>query len=249
MIIAHRGESFLAPENTLSSINLAWKKGAMAVEIDIHLTLDNEVVVIHDFDTGRTGDKNLRIKDSTLQQLKDVDIRNNKLLPFSREKIPTLKEVLKTIPPKGKLVIEVKCGEEIIKPLASILQNSGLEIYQIEIIAFDIRTLSLFKSIIPQYKMLWLLDLDYTIPNWLYWSRPNRILKKVIDNNLDGIDAWAGKVLTKNFINVFKEEDLWVYTWTVDDIHIARKLYDYGVDGITTNRAGWLTEQLNTFEK
>ncbi|MBC8001501.1 MAG: glycerophosphodiester phosphodiesterase, partial [Opitutaceae bacterium] len=54
-IIAHRGASFDAPENTLAAMNLAWKQKADAVELDIHLTKDGRVIVIHDFDTKRVG--------------------------------------------------------------------------------------------------------------------------------------------------------------------------------------------------
>ncbi len=55
LIIAHRGESFIAPENTLAAINLAWKNGAKAVEIDVQITSDNEIVVIHDKNTKRSA--------------------------------------------------------------------------------------------------------------------------------------------------------------------------------------------------
>jgi len=62
LIIAHRGESFDAPENTLDSINLAWERMTKSVEIDIQLTKDNEIVVIHDWDTFRISGKKKIIK-------------------------------------------------------------------------------------------------------------------------------------------------------------------------------------------
>ncbi|MFC2120022.1 glycerophosphodiester phosphodiesterase family protein [Bacteroidota bacterium] len=74
ILIAHRGESFIAPENTLDSINLAWNNGAKAVEIDIQLTLDNEIVVIHDNSTKRVGNFNKRINKTLLKDLKKVDV-------------------------------------------------------------------------------------------------------------------------------------------------------------------------------
>ena len=61
-IIAHRGESYDAPENTLAAINLAWKRNVIAVEIDIQLTNDNEIVVIHYKDTLRVSGKKKIIK-------------------------------------------------------------------------------------------------------------------------------------------------------------------------------------------
>ena len=62
LIVAHRGESFIAPENTLVAINLAWQNGAKAVEIDVQITRDKEIVVIHDKNTKRVGNLNKSIE-------------------------------------------------------------------------------------------------------------------------------------------------------------------------------------------
>ena len=72
-IIAHRGESRLAPENTLAAINLAWQRGADAVEIDCHLTADGHLIVCHDDNTRRTAGRKLVIRQSTLAQLRELD--------------------------------------------------------------------------------------------------------------------------------------------------------------------------------
>ena len=69
LIIAHRGESFDAPENTLASFNLAWERKDKAVELDIHLTLDNEIVVIHDYDTLRISGVKKVVKKASLEEL------------------------------------------------------------------------------------------------------------------------------------------------------------------------------------
>ena len=74
MIIAHRGASYDAPENTLAAINLAWRQNADAVEVDIHVTKDQHAVVIHDADTERTGDKHLKIMEHTLNDLRKTDV-------------------------------------------------------------------------------------------------------------------------------------------------------------------------------
>jgi glycerophosphoryl diester phosphodiesterase len=73
-IIGHRGASHDAPENTLASINLAWKQRADASETDVHLTKDGEVVVIHDFNTRRVGGRNRKVVEQTLAELKELDI-------------------------------------------------------------------------------------------------------------------------------------------------------------------------------
>jgi len=243
-IIAHRGESFEALENSLSAIRLAWKKGASAVEIDVHLTADQEIVVIHDPHTGRVGDKKLFVKKSTLQELKRIRLDRKKKKISKEERIPTLHEVLETVPPEGKLIIEIKCGKEIIKPFVKILNSTKLKHHQMEVISFNFEVLSSLKIQLPHYKMLYLLDLDYYWPHWLLAIKPQKIIKKVQDQSLDGVNVWAGKVINPSFVNAFKKEGLLFYVWTVNDIQKAHRLLAYGVDAITTDRAGWMSQQL-----
>lgn len=243
-IIAHRGESFDTPENSLSAICLAWRRGIEAVEIDVRLSADNKVVVIHDKHTGRVGNKKLVVKKSALPKLKSVDIGRKKAEKYKGETIPTLLEVLETVPVASKLIIEVKCGEEIISPLTQNLKTSKLSDAQIEIMAFDFEVISEIKRKAPNYKALWLIDLDYYLPYWLIRVNPKKIIKKVINRNLDGVNLWAGKIINRSFVNAIKSEGLLVYVWTVNDLNEAQKVIDCGVDAITTNRAAWLTKQL-----
>ena len=81
---------------TIASVNLAWERNAEAVEIDVHLTFDNRVVVIHDLNTKRVAGKNKIIAKSTLEELKKLDVGSWKDKKFKEEKIPTLFEVLTT---------------------------------------------------------------------------------------------------------------------------------------------------------
>lgn len=244
LIIAHRGESFDAPENTLAAINLAWKRKAKSVEIDIQLTNDNEIVVIHDYDTLRISGKKKTINNSSLKELKLLDAGLYKGEEWRNERIPTLNEVFKTVPSLGKLIIEIKSDEDIIEKLKYELSGSNLKVSQIEIIAFNANTLSKAKKMMPEYKMLWLLDLDYSWPHWLIWMRKQKIVKKIKKLHLDGVNIWAGKLLTKDFVEYFKNAGLLVYTWTVNDPFKAQQLIEFGIDGITTDKAKWMTEQL-----
>lgn len=243
-IVAHRGESFDFPENTLSAVNSAWKQGVKAVEIDVHLTADHNIVAIHDKHTGRVGDKKLIVNKSKLADLKTVDVGAKKSPQFKGEHIPTLDEILKTVPTDAKLVVEIKCGKEIIDPLVQLLQNTTLTNNQIEIISFNLEVVSLAKKRIPQHKALWLLDLDYYWPHWLLRIKPQKIIKTIKANNLDGVDVWAGKVITKSFIKAFSNEGLLFYVWTVNDIHKAQSVLADGIDAITTDRAQWMYQQL-----
>ncbi len=244
IIIAHRGESFDAPENTLASINLAWERGAKSVEIDIQLTLDSEVVVIHDYDTLRISGVKKIIKNSSLQELRNLDFGSHKNIKWQNERIPTLKEVLQTVPIDGKLIIEIKNDQRILDKLKIELDQSKLKNSQIELIAFNVHTLATAKQMMSEYKMLWLLELDYSWPHWMIWINKKRIINKVKKLKLEGVNVWAGKILNKNFIEKFKRSGLLIYSWTVNSPEQAKILMESGIDGITSDRPSWMAQQL-----
>jgi len=244
IIIAHRGESYDAPENTLAAINLAWERNVKAVEIDIQLTADNEIIVIHDKDTLRITGKKKIVEDSSLKELRLLNAGFHKEGNWDNELIPKLTEVLATVPVDGKLIIEIKSDERILPKLEMDLSRSNLQDDQIELIDFNYATLVKAKKLMPQYRMLWLLSLDYLIPWLLVRINKKRIIKKVKKHNLDGVNVWAGRLLNRNFISQFKEAGLLVYTWTVNGPRKANILNSYGIDGITTDKAGWMKEQL-----
>ena len=93
-VMAHRGASAAAPENTLAAIQGAIDAGAQYVEIDVQETADGEIVVIHDSDLKKVGGVPLVVGESTLQQLGYTDIGSWFDLSFSDQRIPTLREVL-----------------------------------------------------------------------------------------------------------------------------------------------------------
>lgn len=73
MIYAHRGASYLAPENTLPAFLLAIEQGADSIELDVHLSADNKIVIIHDEKIDRTSTGRGRVKDMTLKELRSYD--------------------------------------------------------------------------------------------------------------------------------------------------------------------------------
>jgi glycerophosphoryl diester phosphodiesterase len=244
LIIAHRGESLDAPENTLGSINLAWQQGAEAVEIDVHLSKDNHVVVIHDFNTKRVGDRNKKTSNQILLELKELDIGSWKNEKWKNEKIPTLKEVLQTVPNKKKIIIEIKSDKKILPFIKDDIKNSKLQAEQIEFISFSYSTIVETKKLFPQNISLYLVDLDYTWYTKLISPPVEKLIAKVKNGNLDGLNVWAGNLLTKEFVHKVKTANLFLYCWTVNNPKQALKLIDWGIDGITTDRAYWLKNEL-----
>lgn len=224
LIIAHRGESEDAPENTLASVNLAWQRNDDAVEIDIHLTADNQIVVNHDYTTKRTGNINLKIKNSSLEQLWKVNVGLFKDQKWKGERIPLLSEVLKTIPPGNKLIIEIKSSKKIIPYLKEELIKFNINPEQVEIISFSYSILKEAKMQMPQFKTLWLLNLDYNWVTKITSLSGAALLRKAKKHGFDGVDTFAGKRLTEQFVQKAKSLNLLVYTWTVDNSEQALQL-------------------------
>ncbi len=115
--IGHRGIPASAPENTVEGSLLAFERGANVIELDVYLTTDGEVVVMHDGTTGRTCDRDLNVEASTLAQLKELYVNkgyeNNS--KYKNCRVPTLKEYLEAFKDKDcQLFIEIKSGKTAI---------------------------------------------------------------------------------------------------------------------------------------
>ena len=146
-IVAHRGASFDAPENTLAAIVLAWQQMADAVEIDVRVTKDEQIVAIHDANTRRTCDQNLVVSDATYAQIQQLDASHNaREGTYAGESVPRLAEILATIPPHGKLFVEVKCGDEIIEPLTFQFTQDTQQQSHVVLIGFNAPLLAKIKT-------------------------------------------------------------------------------------------------------
>ncbi len=240
-IIAHRGASYDAPENTMASVKLGWERHAN-VEVDVYLSKDERMVVIHDASTKRTAGVDLKVKDSSAGQLRALDVGSFKAKTFAGERIPFLTEVVQAIPSGQKLYIEIKCGKEILPPLHRLLVDSG-KMSQVVIIGFDLETVAESKRLIdvPTY---WLkgTEKDRKTEQWI--PHDPKLAQTAKDQGLDGLDVhYAG--VTEEFVRAVRTAGLGLYVWTVDDPAEARRLVKLGVDGITTNRPDWLRAQLH----
>src|SRR6266850_7844739 len=128
LIIAHRGASGDAPENTMAAFRLAMDSGADMIELDLHLSKDSALVVCHDSKLNRTARIKKTIKQLTLKELKKLDVGSWFHPRFSGETIPTLEEVLKLTVNRIALNIEIKQGSSLYpgieKQLIELLESS-----------------------------------------------------------------------------------------------------------------------------
>jgi glycerophosphoryl diester phosphodiesterase len=243
-IIGHRGASHDAPENTLASINLAWKQNADASETDVHLTKDGQIVVIHDFNTRRVGRRNKKVVEQTLAELKELDIGRWKGQQWAGERIPTLSEYLAAIPAGKRLFIEIKCGPEIVPRLADVIRAAHKRPEQTCLIGFSYEVMQAAKRELPELKCYWIVELRRNKETRRWTPALASLIKKAKDAGLDGIDFGDAPVIDREFVDRVKQSGLGVYTWTVDSVEEAKRLTEAGVDGITTNRPGFLKESL-----
>ncbi len=242
-IIAHRGASWDAPENTLAAVRRGWVEGADAVEIDCRLTRDGHIVAIHDSTTRRTCGQRWTVAERTLCELKSLDAGGWKGPLWVGEPIPTLLEVVETVPCGRRLFIELKTGPAIIPRLCDELTESGVPLDSFVVIARDIRSLAEVKRRVPEVSVYLVADFD---------QPSSAIAKPAVDEliatahaaNLDGLDLKSDGPYDEAAVKLLANDDLTFHVWTVDCAEDARRLIALGVDGIATNRPGWLREQM-----
>lgn len=167
--IAHRGSSLTCPENTLASFLAATQEGSDYLEVDVRLTKDKQVIIMHDRTINRTSNEKGRVRKFTLEQLKTLDIGSWFHSDFEKERVLTLQEALDQFVDQG-FIIDVK-ELAIEKQIIDILTN--YENRQFIISSFHWFILKKFKKIDPK------LNLAILIPRKFGWRRKFKKAKKL----------------------------------------------------------------------
>jgi glycerophosphoryl diester phosphodiesterase len=222
-IISHRGAAGLAPENTLASIRKSMELKVDKIEIDVHLTKDEHLVVIHDKKINRTTNGKGRVGDMTLMELQQYSIDN----PFGQEtlKIPTLAEVFSLVNSGDeKLLIEVKnpkSYEDIDIILLELIEKFNME-DRVEVFSFDKDFNINFKKAHPHIFVGQFLVSPYGA------------------SKIEGVDAvgiyYHSLLFRKSFMEEMRKKDLKVYAWSVNTQRGIQRLIEIGIDGIITDR-------------
>ena len=155
-IIAHRGASYDAPENTLESVQLGWEQGADAVEVDVYLSSDGHIVAHHDETTKKIAGVDRRVVGQTLAELQQLDVGLWKGAKWKGIRIPRLGDVLATIPEGRRMFVEVKCGPEIVPGLAKAFKRSGKKPEQLVVISFNYEVVKQAKVRFPKIPCFYL---------------------------------------------------------------------------------------------
>lgn len=230
LTIGHRGARGLAPENTLAAFRAGLAAGADGAEFDVQRTADGHLVVFHDDNLRRICGVQGRIVASTLAQLRELDAGRYFGPQFAGEMIPTLDEVLDTLPGSCWINIEAK---------RFALRSDGLEGAIVQAIQrrnlYERCLVSSFNPVI-----LWRIGrMDRRVPLGLLYEPdlplllgrgwPRRLLR------LHALHPWAGQV-TADLVRRAHREGYAVNTWTVNELPEMQRLIALGVDGIITDR-------------
>ena len=256
LVIAHRGASAQAPENTLPAFQLAWKQGADAIEADFQLTKDGHIVCFHDTDTKRLAGQQLAIADATLEELRQIDVggiqpqaSERALRAWSSDKfqgtrMPTIAEVFATVPAGKKMFIEIKCGPEIIDPLLRELASSGLTPDQVVVIGFDSALLKSLKERDPKWQTAWLCSFEKRA-NGKPPQASARILKTLKEMKALALMSGGGDV-DKDLLDQIRTAGIEHYVWTINDPKLAAAYRAQGADAIITDVPAEMRAALNS---
>ena len=226
LIYGHRGASGYAPENTLEAFRLSMDMGAEGFELDVHMSRDGELVVIHDETVDRTTDGTGLVRELTLKQLKALDASNG-MAAYRGAKIPTLEEVFSLIQNTNHVVnVEIKTDDwfypGIEEKCLALAAKMGVE-DRILYSSFNHHTLMKLRRLKPDAKLGMLFG-DIMVEPWVY-ARPL---------NVDYLHPMKMNIYVPGFPEGAAASGLGVNMWTINDEQTMRRCLETGA-GIITN--------------
>jgi len=230
-IVAHRGFSAVAPENTLAAIGEAIRAGATGCEFDVYASQDAALVLMHDATVNRTTNGRGKITELTLSELKRLDAGSWKAAAFAREPVPTLGEALARLKGTGcAAVIEVKMEGISSQVVEAVRSGDMLE--ESAVISFHQSVVRDVRGIEPRLPCAWLCSkqLSGTPAQRARWLAGEAAR---CGTNLLDLDF---HMLSEELIAELHKRGITVWAWTVDDPAVMEALMRWGVDSITTNR-------------
>lgn len=247
LLVAHRGGARLAPENTLEAFRQAVEGyGADMLEMDVHLTADGEVVVIHDESVDRTTDGAGPVAEMTLPEIQDLDagyrftdLGGGHSFRGQGVAIPTFRAVLEAFP-DTRLNVECKCGR-VAEPLVRIIVEHGAQ-NRVLVAAGNEED----RRAVRGYAGPWGASRSQLRAFFILHRLPFGFLYTPRADALQIPEWWEGRqILTARFLAEAHLRNLPVHVWTVDEEADMRRLLEMGVDAIQTDRPDRLARVLH----
>lgn len=238
LIFGHRGASAYAPMNTIPAFELAAEQGAHGVELDVHLTADGELIIVHDFTIDHTTDGTGTITDRTLAELKEFDAGSWFDTRFAGEKLPTLDEVFEAVGDKLYINVEIKTlsrtadgTEEVV---AECIHRHNMA-ERVIVSSFNPYVLKRFRPIAPD------IPIGYLLHPASLTDESRTILTP---NDYEALHYYQD-MLGDDELEFAKKHDKPINTWTVNDTELAVRLKSQGVRGIITDTPDVMKQALS----
>src|SRR5215216_3991596 len=249
--LAHRGASALAPENTIEAFRLAVEAGAGGLELDVHMTRDGHIVVIHDATVDRTTNGTGAVSEMTLDELRRLDAGHNfspdggPTRPYRGRgvRVPTLVEVLREFP--GVAVnIEIKAGTPGIEETVLGVLREANALGRVLVVSTRHATVKRFRRIsggnVSTGASRWEIGVFYISSKF----RLERLVHPAYDALQVPLRHRGIPVVTRRFVQAAHARGVRVDAWTINQADEMRGLLDLGVDVIMTDHPGVLAEVL-----
>jgi glycerophosphoryl diester phosphodiesterase len=222
LVIAHRGASAAAPENTLAAFRLAAEQGSDFVELDVQESKDGQVLVNHDSDLMKVGRSAMKIWETDAAQLQTVDIGSHAGRQFAGERVATLAEVLAACKGKSRVIVELKSyghGQRLEEQVVRIVEAAGME--------KNCLFMSLNHGMVRKMKQL--------RPSWRCGVLVAKALGDLTSLNADFL-AVEARLATGRFVRRAHRVNQDVYVWTVNDPAWMLVAMSHGADGLITDK-------------
>jgi glycerophosphoryl diester phosphodiesterase len=223
MVIAHRGASSYAPENTFAAFDLAIQMGVSHIELDVHLTRDHDVVVIHDDTVDRTTNGTGPVADHTLEALRALDAGSWFAGKFAGERIPTLSEVLQRYKGRAHIHTEIKGQSAHLSQRTADLVRAHEMAEQVTITSFQKTRLEETRAYAPELPT-----------GWLVAEVSDTVIAQARAMGLRQICPRAN-VVTPELVHRLHAEGFVVRAWGVATEDLMRRVVKAGADGMTVN--------------
>jgi glycerophosphoryl diester phosphodiesterase len=254
-IVAHRGASQEAPENTLAALHLGWELGAESCEIDVRVTADGAVVLMHDETALRTTGLDRAVADLSLDEMRALDAGAWKGERWRGERVPTLAEALAIVPPGRMLFVEIKTGADHAPTIARAIRatapgagqesGSGRASYgagapgAVALQAYDADALAAAAELLPGVPTYWDVDAPKDVAGTIS-IYPTSIIDEALARGFTGL-ALDRRGLDDAFVAAVLAAGLSLDVWTVDDPAEISAWLARGARYVETNRPGAAT--------
>jgi glycerophosphoryl diester phosphodiesterase len=249
LFVGHRGAAGEAPENTLAAFARGVEVGVDLIELDVHLSRDDQLVVIHDPRLDRTTDGSGLVRERAFADLRRLNAaaKFTGSREYGAQQIPTLQEVYDLIGARVPVLIEIKVDAQgnrypgiEQKVIETVRQNNAIA--RTTIGSFDLATLQEIQRVEPQLTRVAFISTAYLSKKGMRGEGPDAIAAELRAAGAQSVGIEKSYV-AKPLVTAFKQAGLRVGAWTVDDFVEMWNLIDLGVEMITTNRPNLLIEK------